>query len=832
MRRRTARLLSICICALLLCPLGRAQPPAAPQAPRTGAEVLEALRKARLDPKGIYRLHEATIYREDLRLYLEEGTLAFLEPVEGRVTGAVFVGQGELLLMPPDPVERRSMTRFTGAPVLNERFSSALFRFTDDTYERLLETVANRQVAEPIDDPDLVGKWNPVVGNLHGLSEMRVLIDLLAEKPAPFFAGRLSGNRLGTFDVQIDYRQQEQMTAGQVNWKDGRRFSDIWCAYPVRSVRTRARPAPVDPIQPVHYRIESRVMPLTHAMQVTAEVDFRAVTGGERVLQFELSRFLKVASVHLAPKGGPAVEVEFSQNELVEESEIRRRGNDQVTVILTAPTVAGRQFTLRFRYEGEVISDAGNGVLFVGARGIWYPNRGMRAALFDLTFHCPRRLTLVATGDRLDEKDDGEWRVSRWRSPVPIRVAGFNLGEYDKSEGKSAGLQIEVYANKTLEPALAQRQQVPAFLWEYILEHSVLGQGRLARTVPPPPIMVPAAMLPRMQDIAASIARDTGQNLEFFARQFGPLPYHRLAISPIPGNFGQGWPGLIYLSTLAFFLPYAETTQPLVAPTTEIFYRTLMRSHEIAHQWWGNVVIPGGYRDEWLIEGLANYSALLYLQSRKGGEQEVRLMLNRSKEELLRKVGEEPAEQAGPPVLGYRLFSSLSPAGVDLVMYKKATWILHMLRQLMRDPRSGSDAAFFAFLRAVRAACAEKPLTTELFREIAEKHVVRAANIDQAASLEWFFDQWVYATGIPEVRVKTAVETRAGKLSLTGVVHMDGVDENFSLPVPIYGQTLRGQSLLGIAMAVGRETKFSFPLAARPLKVLVDPQATLLAAMK
>jgi aminopeptidase N len=155
-----------------------------------------------------------------------------------------------------------------------------------------------------------------------------------------------------------------------------------------------------------------------------------------------------------------------------------------------------------------------------------------------------------------------------------------------------------------------------------------------------------------------------------------------------------------------------------------------------------------------------------------------------------------------------------------------------MLRQVMRDPRTGSDAAFFAFLRAVRAACAEKPLTTELFREIAEKHVVRAANIDQAASLEWFFDQWVYATGIPEVKVKTTIETRAAKLSLTGVVHMDGVDENFSLPVPIYGQTLRGQSLLGIAMAVGRETKFNFPLAARPLKVLVDPQATLLAVFK
>jgi glucose/arabinose dehydrogenase len=43
MRRRTTGLLGVWICALLVCPLGRAQPPAAPQAPRTDAEVLEAL---------------------------------------------------------------------------------------------------------------------------------------------------------------------------------------------------------------------------------------------------------------------------------------------------------------------------------------------------------------------------------------------------------------------------------------------------------------------------------------------------------------------------------------------------------------------------------------------------------------------------------------------------------------------------------------------------------------------------------------------------------------------------------------------------------------------
>ena len=102
------------------------------------------------------------------------------------------------------------------------------------------------------------------------------------------------------------------------------------------------------------------------------------------------------------------------------------------------------------------------------------------------------------------------------------------------------------------------------------------------------------------------------------------------------------------------------------------------------------------------------------------GERLVRLTLERSREEMLRKSEEETGESAGPPVLGYRLTSSRNPTGVDLVMYKKGTWIIHMLRQLMRDPKTGSDAGFFKFLRSVRDTFEQKPLTTAEFRRLAE----------------------------------------------------------------------------------------------------------------
>jgi len=61
-----------------------------------------------------------------------------------------------------------------------------------------------------------------------------------------------------------------------------------------------------------------------------------------------------------------------------------------------------------------VISDAGNGVYFVGNRGIWYPHlEGMaQFAQYDTTFHWPRKLRLVATGQKVEEREEGDRRMA------------------------------------------------------------------------------------------------------------------------------------------------------------------------------------------------------------------------------------------------------------------------------------------------------------------------------------------------------------------------------------------------------------------------------------
>ena len=101
-----------------------------------------------------------------------------------------------------------------------------------------------------------------------------------------------------------------------------------------------------------------------------------------------------------------------------------------------------------------MIATRGDGVYFVSARGSWYPHVAGQFATFDLTFRYPKRLTLVAGGDPVEDRIDGDWRITRRNMTVAVAAAGFNLGVYEKVTGTAAGVNFEVYGNRNLEQSL------------------------------------------------------------------------------------------------------------------------------------------------------------------------------------------------------------------------------------------------------------------------------------------------------------------------------------------------------------------------------------------
>ena len=156
---------------------------------------------------------------------------------------------------------------------------------------------------------------------------------------------------------------------------------------------------------------------------------------------------------------------------------------------------------------------------------------------------------MAATGTTVDDRMDGDWRITHVKTDTPVRFAGFNLGNFQSVVQEHNGYRIELYANRRLEAALAPKP-VPAAMppAEVPFPHR---HAKPPDSATQPPLLVPPDPAGRMEQLTKSLL-DT---LDFMTEEFGPSPIRSLAITPIPGGFGQGFPGLVYLSTLAYLDP-------------------------------------------------------------------------------------------------------------------------------------------------------------------------------------------------------------------------------------------------------------------------------------
>ena len=862
---REALLVAVCLAlGIGAVPLGRAQnapstpteaspPTANPIAPSNSAETLYLqLRSVGLDKSRVYRIRETSFDRAAFHITLDDGTIAFTEDVAGRITGAFFEGDGEVLLVPPDKAERASMAVFTGAAILEERFVTAYFRFNDETFAELQPSL------RPADDSsEFVSQWNETARNLAQSDALRLLLSFsqflpvagqpsgAANKPIAnddrMLHARLQGRRLGTFDLYYDAAATEQIWAGQLRAVEGTGYFDVWTAFALN--RPAQRPEVVntvtgevggpDAINCSSYQIKTEVKPPTR-LDVQASLRMEVRQGGQRAVLFELSRFLQIKRVEA--DGRP---LEFIQNQALEGTLLARRGNDLVALVFPQPLQTGQRIELHFVYGGEVLSEAGGGLLYVGARGIWYPNRGLAMSKFDLEFRYPENWTLVATGKRVDPSPaasagggsssnlvPGE-QVSHWISDRPIPVAGFNLGKYARVVAHSGSVTVETYAASAMERAFPKN--------EVEIDPALLPTRGLHTA----PVQVLAPPPPSPSRNAQAVADSSARALQFFGSLFGPYPYSSLAVTQMPGVVSQGWPGLVFLSSYAFLTP-AEKSQQHMSPVTKTLSEQVI-AHETAHQWWGDAVLWSGYRDQWVMEALANYSSLMLLQSED--PLQFRAVMGKYREDLLAKNKEGlPLMTAGPVTFGGRLSSSHFPAGYEAISYGRGTWLFHMLRSMMRDGettpgsrRRGAvetqtaDEPFIRALRTVRERYEGKSITTRELLRVFEEQLPTSLWYEGKQSLDWFYQGWINGTAIPRLELQGVKYTdKAGATAISGTVLQKFVTNELVTSVPVYAAVAGKTVLIGRVFADGPETQFHLTAPSGTRRVILDPNQTLL----
>ncbi len=812
------------------------------------------LSQVSLDPARVFHIREASLDRESLHITLEDGTIAFTEDVMGRVTGAFFAGEGEVLIVPAGRAEQLSMGLFAGTKILEERFTAVYLRFNDDTFETL------RPFLRSLEDTSagFYERWQAPIRTLAGTDALRLFVDFsrglpnsgnsgggaAVNRPLPWDGSarllhlRITGSRLGTFDVTYDQEARERINVAQLAYAQGTSFYDLWTSF--NPAPPRGAPVPAsseDPIRIRQFRIQLQVTP-PRLLTADATLDVSVAKGGQRTLLFELSRFLRVEKVEW--NGAP---IDFLHNPAMEGTQLARRGNDVVAVVFPRELVAGEPMKLHFVYEGEVLSEAATGLLYVGERGTWYPNRGLAMANFDLEFRYPPEWKLVATGVRVPTTTVEENRpasvseqVSHWVTERPIPVAGFNLGKYERASARAGDVDVSVYATRNVEnnfPRLQQKDVLPQL------------PGRDPVRLQTPSIeLSPARNAQMVADQAASAVK-------FFSKEFGPYPYRSLSLTQIPGSLSQGWPGLVFLSTYAFLTP-EERVGIRMDPSQSLLDSTVV-AHETAHQWWGDAVLWGSYRDQWIVEALANYSALLLAES--GRPADARAVLDNYRAQLLQKAQNGlPAREAGAVTLGARLTSSKFPDGYEAISYGRGTWLFHMLRCMLRDSSELSartvatktshnaasvpigDALFLRDLRRMRERYEGRTISTRDLQAVFEQDLPPALWFDGKPSLDWFFEGWVNGTAIPRLRLTNEkMATHAGSSSIlaSGVIQQQDVPDDLVTPVPVYAEMAdKSRQLIGVVLADGRETNFRLSTPAGTVRLLLDPDHNLLTQIR
>jgi Peptidase family M1 domain len=795
-------------------------PAMASPADKSPREVYAALNALRVDPASTFQIEGADrieLRRADMLLSFEQGKLAFLASLDGRTTGVVFSGRGHVLAIPRGVVEKKQMARFLGAPVLDQVFTSAALRFTDATEEELRHQLVSAK-RTPQEDDDFAARWNSIVAAQNPVQSLRILLDTLTQDPRPYFYAAIEGIATGAFDLVVDSERYESVLLGQARRSGDRTYYDVWASYQSPGVSPRPRG-----FHALQYKIETSIL-ADNSLEGKTQIRFRTVNAGERLLVFELARSLNVDGV-TGESGQPLT---YFQNEGISLQERSTHGDDYLYVVLPSALAPGAEFVLHFHYRGNVIQNAGNGVLFVSARESWYPHFGNAAdfADYDLTMRWPRRLRLVATGAKTEEREDGEFRVGHWQTEKPVSVAGFNLGEYVSTSLASETHSVDVYANRQLEQALDSRLEGPAV--EPPLLSSTRGpEGRTGT----PNMMRLEPPAPRPADALKQLGREIDSSIRFYETLSGPFPYQKLSVSQIPGSFGQGWPGLLYLSTYSFLSAEAQQRAGLSANVQEHFTE-LVPFHEVAHQWWGNVVGWDSYRDQWINEAIANYLALLFADTRRGSDHSLRVWLDRYRQHLAGKPpnADQPNSDIGALDLGNRLSSSRSPAGFEEIIYSKGSWVMHMLRQMLRQPGANNpDARFTALLHTLATKYAYRGLSTaDLQREV-EAVMTPAMDLEGGRSMEWFFEQWVRGTGIPHYRVEFNVHHGDKGYLVKGKLFQEGVPRSFIASVPLFAGGVGAHvTPLGVVIAAGPETSFHFTAQTEPHKIVIDPQMTLL----
>ncbi|MBN2411289.1 hypothetical protein JXQ31_06320 [candidate division KSB1 bacterium] len=293
---------------------------------------------------------------------------------------------------------------------------------------------------------------------------------------------------------------------------------------------------------------------------------------------------------------------------------------------------------------------------------------------------------------------------------------------------------------------------------------------------------------PEKKEKALEDWKDLPLMMKFFEENFYPYPFDRYSMAEV------------YIGGAMEHQTMTSYSSGLITGDHRFDYIIV---HELAHHWFGDLVTLSDWREIWLNEGFATYCEALYFEW-TGDQTVLQNYMTKLASEYFSDVGSSGHFPIYDPVY---LWGS--------TVYEKGGWVLHMLR------RAIGENNFWEMMRQYIHEFAYGNSTIDDFKRIAEQV--------SGQDLDWFFTQWIYNSGFPELNVgweMSKLQTDEYKILLT-IEQKQKTEKFYHLPVEILFKSETAQKL--DTVIVNRPVQsFDFTLQDKPDELVMDPDTWLL----
>jgi len=443
--------------------------------------------------------------------------------------------------------------------------------------------------------------------------------------------------------------------------------------------------------------------------------------------------------------------------------------DDKLIIPLTTAAHAGEKFDITIRYEGKPTK----GLYFIlpdkdypdRPKQVWTQGESEDTRYYLPTYDYPNdRLTTetiltvpaswitVANGKLINVSDAANgMKTWTWKESVPSSTYLFTVvaGEFEEIKDSWRGIPVTYYAPK--------------------------GRG---------------------DRLSINYSR-TPQMIELFSAKLGVnYPWEKYAQAMVDDFVAGGMENSSATTNTSNSLQHPKLAPEFITGEDGLI------SHELGHQWFGDLVTCKDWGDIWLNEGFATFMEFVWTESHFGKDQ-----ADYERWQSARQWFEEANLYSKPTVR-----HDFNDSGeFDGNAYTKGGWVLYMLRHQL-----GEDAFYYGLKHYLEVNRGKNVVTADLAKAMEE---ATHTNVDQ------FFNQWLYGAGAPKFDLSYRYDEAKHEVALTvkQTQRVEGRVGLFHIPTEVEITTASGPKLFPITVSQGKDTAiFTFPADSAPLMVLFD----------